>query len=169
MARVGQQHLPVGVHLVGEHVAKPGHRVGGRLEPIGVDIPRRQVALAVLHKAVSGEIHDHAIRGLGDRRQPLFQFAAQVGERRVSALQKVNILRRKRAAFVIDEDAIHRLGVTLWKLELLRGVKVSVLRDAHDQGVTARDAVANRRRLGRYEDQVAGRLGTERHRREEDE
>ena len=69
---------------------------------VGIDVPWRQVALAVLHKTVTGEIDDDPVGGLRDRRQPFLQLAANVGERGVGAFQEVDILCRERAALVVD-------------------------------------------------------------------
>ena len=60
------------------------------------------------------------------------------------ALQELHVLGRERAAFVIDQDAIHRLGVALRKPQLLRFVEVLIPRNADDQRVAARHAFAHR-------------------------
>ena len=140
VAGVGQQHFPVRLDARRQHLAKRGHRIGGRFELVGIDVPRREVTLAVLHEAVARKIHHHAIGRLRHRRQPVLELAADVGERRLRPFQEVDVLGRERSAFAIDQHAVHRLGIALRKLQLLRGVEILILRDADNDGVTARHA-----------------------------
>ena len=80
-------------------------------------------------------------------------------ERRLRALQEMHVLRRERAALVVDQHAVDRLGVALGKLQLFRRVEILVLRDADDQRIAARHRGLDLERLvARREDQIARRL-----------
>ena len=138
VARVGQQHLPVGLHAVRHDVAEHRHGIGRLLQPPRVDVRRGQVSPSVLHEPVPGEVDDHAVGRRRHRGQPFLERIPDVGQRRLRTRQQPHVLGWKRTAHVADEHAVHRLGVALREQQLPGLVEVAVLADADDEGVAAR-------------------------------
>ena len=106
-----------------QDLAERRHRIPrlGKLRRIHV--PRRQISPTLVHESVTGEVHDHAILGTSDRRQPFLEFARDVGERGLAAGQQPHVLGGERAALGADQNAVHRFRVAFRESELAFGVE----------------------------------------------
>ena len=158
MTRVREQHLPPGLDAVRHDVAQRRHGVGGLLEAAPIDVRRGQVPPAVLDEPVADEIDGHPIGRLRHRRQPLLDLAPDGGQRGLPARQHPDVLRRKRAAFLADEHAVHLERITLGKRQLLGCVQIGIVAHADYEGIAARHGrrAEIRGDLGGAEHEIAG-------------
>ena len=138
VAGVRQQHLPLGFDLA-KHRAQRRHGIGRLRNLVDHDVVGRQVGLALCNKTVAGEVDQHTVILFGGRGQPLFQLAADIGERGLGADERVDVLRAEVAPLGTDQDRVDVFRVALGVLQLLALGQIPILRNADDQGVAARD------------------------------
>ena len=103
------------------------------------EIEGREVALALVHEAVAGEVDEDAVVLFGDAGKPGIDLAAEVGEGGFVVGQHVHVFDAEVAAFGADERGEDGLGVAFGEVELLFVGEVAVVRDADDDGVADGD------------------------------
>ena len=114
-----------------------------------VEIEGREVALALVHEAVAGEVDEDAVVLFGDAGQPGVDLAAEIGEGGFFVGQHVHVFDAEVAAFGADQRGEDGLRVALGELELVFVGKIAVVGDADDDGVASGMCTGLGRR-GRY-------------------
>ena len=139
VAGVGEEDFGLGLDLAADHAAEFVHGIAGIGDAVAFEIEGRQVALALVHEAVAGEVDEDAVILLGDAGEPGADLAADVGEGGFVAGEHVHVFDAEVAAFGADERGEDGLGVAFGELELLFVGEVAVARDADDDGVADRN------------------------------
>src|ERR1019366_5755314 len=139
VAGVGEEDFGFGLDLATDHVAEFVHGIAGIGDAVAVDIKGREVALALVHETVAGEVDEDAVILLGDAGEPGIDLAAESGEGGLIVGEQVHVFDAEVAAFGADERGEDGLGVAFGEVELVLVRQVAVARDADDDGVTDRD------------------------------
>src|ERR1019366_5864600 len=139
VAGVGEEGLGLGVDPASDHAAELVHGIAGLGDAVALEIERRQVALALEHETVAGEVDEDAVIRLGNTGEPGTDLAAHVGERGLVAGEQMDVLDAEVAAFGADERGEDGLGVAFGELELVFVRQVAVAGDADDDGVADGD------------------------------
>ena len=105
----------------------------------GFHVEGGEVALALVHEAVAGEVDEDAVVFFGDAGKPGIDLAAEVGEGGFFVGQQVHVFDAEVAAFGADQGGEDGLGVAVGEVELVFFGEVAVVRDADDYGVADGD------------------------------
>ena len=139
VAGVGEEDFGPGLDLAADHAAEFVHGIAGVGDAVAFEIEGREVALALVHEAVAGEVDEDAVVFFGDAGKPGIDLAADVGEGGFVVGEHVHVFDAEVAAFGADEGGEDGLGVAFGEVELVFVGEVAIAGDADDDGVADGD------------------------------